>query len=192
VLTFAPEKHEYRWNGTVVPSVTTVLSPLVDLSRIPRNVLEDARARGTAIHRMIELHAKGDLDEDNLPQWLQHPFAQWLKFLDQTGFEIDQSEQRVYHAQYGYAGTFDLTGKLRGKRRRALIDIKRSLLAGRVIGFQTAAYANAIDPGSAFDRYALRLHDDKPYQLEPYQASDDFHSFLTALAFHKLRQRIMQ
>lgn len=193
-LQFDPATHTYTVGGRVVPSVTQVLGPLVDLSKIPRETLEIARQKGTAIHKMAELDARGDLDEDTLPEWMRPVLEQWRKFRADTRFEIIESEQQVYHQKYGYAGTFDLLGSMHGSKILSLIDIKRSFLSGPVIGFQLAAYAAArrkeMDDHHPFHRYALRLNENQPYKLELYDDANDFQSFLTCLSFWKLKQRI--
>ena len=197
-LTFDEATHRYFWNGTEVPSVTTVLRPLTDFSMIPADKLEIARQRGVAVHKMVELDAKGDLDEDALPEWLRPVLIKWRLFLAESGFKLFESEHRVFSRRYNYAGTFDLFGELRG--HYALIDVKRSFFAGPVIGMQTAAYSQAFaesegdDPSSevvraSVRRYALRLNEIGPYRLEPYTNKYDFQNFLTALNFFRLKEK---
>ena len=50
MLTFDAEKHEYRWNGQLVPGVTSILEPLTDFSFVPPDVLRAAQDFGTAVH----------------------------------------------------------------------------------------------------------------------------------------------
>lgn len=193
-LTFEEDGHVYRWHGVVVPSVTTCLSPLTDFSKIPVGTLETARQKGVAVHKMVELHSKGDLDEDSLPTWMTPALEQWKKFVADTGFEMIVSEHRVYHEQYAYAGTLDLLGIINGKL--SFVDIKRSFLAGMVIGFQLAAYSAAYfsQEKNALlrkaDRYALKLNETGPYRLEQFDDYNDFNHFVTCLAFYKLQKRI--
>ena len=191
-LTFDAEKHEYRWQGVAVPSVTQALKPLTDYSAIPLDKLEIARQKGVAVHKMIELDCAGDLDEDALPEWMRPVLVQWRKFVSDSGFVMLLSEHRVYHPDFRYAGTLDLFGMI--KKDHALIDVKRSFLAGGVIGYQTAAYLHALAeqadmvPKTA-KRYALRLNETCPYRLEPFQNSGDFQQFLVALSFHNLKEK---
>lgn len=186
-LHFDEATHTYRYRGDVVPNVTRVLSGLTDYSQIPPDTLEVARQKGVAVHKMVELHAKGDLDEETLPEWMRPVFARWLAFLSDTGFQVLQSEQRVYSKEYRYAGTLDLFGLIRGKE--TLIDLKRSLMGGRVIGLQLAAYAHAL-AAVPVQRYALRLNEAGPYRLEPYTDPNDFRDFLTCLAHYRLKEKL--
>lgn len=196
-LQFDPATHTYTLCGRAVPNVTRVLSPLVDYSMIPAGKLEIARQKGVAVHKMVELDARGDLDEDTLPDWMRPVLAQWRKFCADTGFKVIESERRVYHQTYGYAGTLDLAGMFEGDEF-AIVDVKRSFMAGAVIGLQLAAYSEAYrnektdwpPPSRGAGRFALRLNENGPYRLEPYTDKADFQSFLTCLSFHKLKARI--
>ena len=191
-LTFEEETHTYRWKGVTVPSVTQILGPLTDYSKIPVDKLEIARQKGVAVHKMVELHSKGDLDEEALPEWMRPILGQWKKFVADTGFVVIFSEHQVYNPSYGYAGTFDLYGEMRDGD--AIIDVKRSFFAGSVIGLQLAGYQTAIvstlKMAGQAKRYALRLNENGPYRLEEFADKKDFGDFVTALAFWKLQRRI--
>ena len=162
---------------------------------IPADNLEVARQRGVAVHKMVELDSKGDLDEDKLPDWMRPVLVKWRLFLAESGFKLLESEYRVYSSYYKYAGTFDLFGVLRD--HHVLIDIKRSFFAGPVIGMQTAAYSRALSEDELLDdvvmkntkRYALRLNETGPYRLEQYTDKNDFQNFLTCLNFFRLQEK---
>lgn len=190
MLTFDEAAHRYYWQGTPVPNVTSVLSPLVDLSHIPADTLEIARQKGVAVHKMVELDAKGDLDESVLPEWMQPALEQWRKFVADSGFRMIESEFRVFHPLYRYAGTLDLLGYVHDDP--AFIDVKRSFAAGPVIGLQLAAYHEAYcaqeKVGKRAKRYALRLNENGPYRLEPYTNPNDFNVFLALLTVQRFRE----
>ena len=193
MLRFESEGHRYYWNGAKVPSVTTILAPLTDYSRMPRSVMDRARQEGEHIHKMVELHIAENLDEAALPGWLRPRLAAFKTFQAQTGFRCEASERSVYHVAHQYAGRLDLVGAL-GKL--AVIDIKRSLFAGPAIGLQLAAYQEAENDGrkragqpKAKLRYALQLRADATYRLEPYTEPTDFAVFLAFLTAYKWRQQ---
>lgn len=188
MLTFDEERHEYRWDGKPVPNVTRIIAPLTDYSRIPPEALEHARQQGQAVHKMVELECKNNLDTDNLPDWMRGHLEAWLRFKEETGFECFSSEHRVYHPVLGYAGTLDLAGlmpKLKQSKKPAVIDVKRSFFAGPAIGLQTIAYAegwNATDRATRLEeRYALRLDANGRYRLEPFADRDDRAAFIACL-----------
>jgi len=194
MLSFDAATHTYHYAGRTVPGVTSILQPLTDYSRIPQDTLEIARQNGVAIHKMIELCARVDLDEDALPDWMRPALVAWKEFQSKTGFRIIASEFPVYHPTYGYAGTADLYGELVFAQEFALIDAKRSLLAGAAIGMQLAAYkeAYAVEHKEAkrAKRYALRINEKDPPRLQAYENAGDFTDFLTALNYKRLMERL--
>lgn len=190
MLTFDEAAHAYFWNGQRVPNVTSILAPLVDYSRIPPGTLEVARQKGVAVHKMVELDCKGDLDEDGLPEWMRPVLTQWRLFVRESGFELFKSEYRVFHPRFKYAGTLDLYGAIRGKH--CFIDVKRSFAAGPVIGLQLSAYEEAYEAQEGCPdalRYALRLNENGPYRLEQHADRSDFTTFLSLLTIYNFRRK---
>lgn len=191
-LAFDAATHTYYWRGRLVPNVTRILAPLIDLSMIKPDDLERARLEGVAMHRMIELDVRRELDIDGLPEWLRPRWAAWRRFQAETGFTPITSEFRLYHPVYGYAGTLDLVGD--AADGRWLIDLKRSFAAGAVIGLQTAAYKEAWEWNSEKKklpinrRFGLRLLESSEYRLEPFNDPSDFHTFLALLTVHRWRE----
>lgn len=196
-LTFDAESHTYRWCGALVPNVTRIIAPLTDYSRIPPDVLERARRQGTEIHKMVELSCKGTLDVDDIMTrealaWLRPYLQAWRKFVLETGFELWESEQKVFHGGFHYAGTLDLVGLMKKTKLRdpALLDVKRSFYAGRAIGVQTAGYEEArnreVDKVlRTRHRYGLQLRHDGNYRLQPFEDRGDASVFLACLTLHR-------
>ena len=196
-LTFNEERHEYAWEGKIVPSVTQVLSSLNNWSHIPEGVMVKARAEGQAIHAMVQYETEGTLDEANLPEWLRPFLAAWRKFKDDTGFAVDGSEKRVFHAQYKYAGTADLFGrapKLPKLKGRGIVDLKRSAYDDPITGCQLAGYAAAEDtmqPDTNMRirwRAGLKLQKDGNYRLQVFESNSDWGTFLACLTVHRWLQ----
>lgn len=199
-LTFDEASHVYRAEGRVVPSVTQILSRLSaeEYRFVDRSVMEDAALLGKAVHKMIELDLRGDLDVDALSDGLQVYYTAWQNFRQLSGFQMVLSEQRVYSARYGYAGTLDLAGWLNG--RFSIIDAKRTAQVPHTAGPQTAAYLQALDEsGSTFnvpgseqmaarivgaDRYALHLRADGTWRLVPFTDKSDLRVFLACKTLH--------
>lgn len=206
-LIFEPLAHTYRRpdTGAVVVNVTRALGLLTDLSKVDPVVLEAARLEGVDMHSMTELYFKRDLDEATLPEWLVPRLAALKRFEAETQFECLATERKLYHRRYDYAGTTDLIGRMSLKVRRtqmrvvACVDLKRSFFGGRTIGFQTAAYAQAwndsLPPAEHADkrathRYALKLHANGEYRLEPFADPFDLTNFLTCLNFYRLKESL--
>lgn len=181
MLTFDEASHTYTWDGIKIPSVTTVLSPLVDYSMVHPEVLERGRQLGSAVHRMTELYDLDDLDETSLQPVMLKYLDAWKKFREDTNFVPDTIEKRMYHPIHRYCGTSDRTGVIRGKK--AVIDIKKMMSLGPVIGVQLAAYQamHNLEQEGITHRYALGLRPDGTYRLEPYTDPSDFAVFLSLL-----------
>lgn len=192
LLTFVEAEHAYYVDGVRVPNVTSILKPLTDYSMIGEAQMEIARQKGKATHRMVELWASGQLE--SVPVWMKPIEEQWLKFVAETRFELLKSEYRVYHPTYRFAGTLDLLGNIHGEL--AIVDIKRSFMAGPAIGYQLAAYESAYfaqhkEAGiRRAKRFALKLNEQGPYKLEPFTDENDLWVFLACLTVHNAKLKI--
>ena len=149
------------------------------------------------MHKMVELYCKKNLV--SVPDWMRGHLAAWEQFVENTGFELATSEDRVYNAASGYAGTLDLAGAmLKGKKfGMAIIDIKRSFLAGPAIGIQLAAYQEAfnktvLSADRANLRYALKLNHDGTYRLREFDEPLDYSVFLAHLTIYKHKEKYFE
>lgn len=194
-LIFRADDHTYWMDGRLVPNVTMVLQPLVDYSHIPPEQLEIARQKGIAVHKMIELHCRGDLDEDTLPAWMQSVLPKWIAFQRDSGFRVSRSEYRIYHPAYCFAGTLDLYGELVRAGEFAFIDAKRSFFAGPVTGIQVAAYregyaAQERDKAARrARRFGLRINEREPVLFQEYRDDGQWFEFLALLTAHKIKEK---
>lgn len=189
MLAFDPVEHVYTVGARRVPSVTQTLAPLIDYSQVPAAVLKRAQDLGTAVHRMTELYDLDDLDVDSLSQELMPYLTAWMRFRAETGFVPELIEQRFHHSALHFAGTLDRTGLIKG--RRSVIDIKKMLRLGPVIGVQLAAYKElCIKNGVAIDdRYGLGLRADGTYRLVPYTDKHDWPTFLSLLTLRNFKDK---
>lgn len=186
ILEFNEELHQYKLDGRIIPSVTTILSPLVDFSKIPVATLERKRMLGTALHKCIELHYLDDLDTSTIHEDVAPYFNAFLKFLSESGFKVEKSEMRVFSKTYGYAGTLDLIGTL--NKERVLIDTKSVAMLGQSVGPQLAGYKQAyeeLNPKLKIaKRFALQLKPDGTYRLPEYNDRRDFEVFKSCLSIY--------
>ena len=191
-LQFREDGHEYRLNGVLVPSVTQVLKPITDYSHVDPDQLERARQEGVAIHRMVELDARGRLAVSRLPEWIR-PFYDGLQRCKrETGMVVFHSEHRVYHPVHRYAGTLDLhCGFPLIDVPQSVTDVKRSFAMGRAIGPQTAAYLECLkatgQAKGSYRRFGLRFLPGD-YRLEPFEEPGDFAVFLSLLTIKRWEQ----
>jgi hypothetical protein len=186
-------QHVYRYDGKVVPGVTSLLDRIKMPFYIHDAALEKARAEGIAIHKMVELECLGDLDA--VPEWMAGHLTAWHKFVAQTGFVLEASEHRVWHPVLRYAGTLDLCGvltKLPGKPK-AIIDIKRSFYNAPAIGAQLAAYKMAynytlLSQAQARKRFGLQLRGNGLYSLRAFEGVQDEAVFMACLTLQRFEE----
>jgi hypothetical protein len=175
-LTFDEPSHTYRFEGELVPSVTTILKPLVDFSHVNAGVLSAASSFGTAVHLACELDDLGQLDEKNLDEHLLPYLSAWRRFSTDHSVEWDLVEARVFHKSMRYAGTLDRYGKVAGKH--AVVDIKTSSSLYPSVGPQLAAYKNAIPSAPPVcSRIAVQLKGDGNYIVKHYTDKSDWPLF---------------
>lgn len=189
MLEFNADLHEYRFNGELVPSVTTILKPLVDYAGVHPERLRAAAQLGSMVHLTTELYDLGQLDEDDLDPILVPYLNGWKLFRHEVGFVPATVEKRLYHPA-GYCGTSDRTGMVRD--HMAVVDIKKMMVLGPVIGPQLAAYQQAhnLEGAGITKRYALGLRPDGSYRLKEYTDPSDIACFMSLLNMRRAQDTI--
>jgi len=185
-LTFDPEKHEYRNNGLIVPSVTQILERvgISDFSGVPTETLEYAKIRGTMVHKATALDDEGSLDEESIDPVIMPYVEAWRKFKEEFAFVPLLIERMVYHPIFGYCGTLDRAGNIEEDfDREILLDIKSGVVCEGSVGPQTAAYEEALRNelgGKKRRRYAIKLMGDGNFKLIQCTNTLDFEVFKNA------------
>lgn len=85
--TFDVETHTHRIGDVIVPGITTVIKPLYDFGSVPVHIMEAAKQWGIAIHKMVELECKGELDMTTLDDALLPPLNEFRRWLADYGFK---------------------------------------------------------------------------------------------------------
>jgi len=188
---FDPVAHRYTLGDEVLPSVTEILAPLNDLSRVPADVLDTARARGKAVHAAVEQLELGRIDWATLSDEVAGYLTGWVAFKNDTGWVSDAVEQPLYCTAPRYAGTPDLIGQLGGVR--TVLDLKATWMLHPAVGPQTAAYLNGHNKrhprSKAVRRYALQLRPDGSYNGQPLNDPEDFAVFLNCYQLYHWKKR---
>lgn len=180
-LVFDEETHTYHLNGVRIPSVTQILRPIGgDYSKIPPDVLENARQRGVASHKACELYDLGILDFDSVDETVQQYLTAWVKFMKEHDYEHVASESVGASEKYGYAGTADKLCLLDGVE--TVIDLKCTAKIASATSIQTAAYAELFNSKR---RLCVRLKKDGTYEKREYTDKNDFNIFLSLLNIAK-------
>lgn len=183
-LEFDARTHTYRHGGRVVPGVTSVLEQLQYLDGVPWAVLEAAREFGTNVHLACHLWNQGILNVEALDPALKPYLADWIAFLNETGFYVTASESRIFHQTFRYAGTADAFGTW--QKTSWVVDIKSGAVPDTV-GPQLAAYQQA-----AIMRPRRRLCvqlTGHGYKLHEQKDLSDFALFTSALNLYRYRMK---
>lgn len=192
-LTFDEPTHTYRHNGVVVPGVTSVLKPLMNLDFVDPVVLDAASAFGRAVHKACELDDLGQLEEESLDEALTPYLAAWRKFCRDYDAEWGMVEGFVFNQQLRYAGTLDRFGLVRQRpdvamRAPAIVDIKSGTQLFPAVGPQLAAYHRALPPALASvtaKRLAVQLKPDATYVAKWHDDPTDFAVFASLLTLRQ-------
>lgn len=171
---FDAATHIYSFAGVKIPSVTQILegAGLVDYAGIPKETLDYAAKRGTAVHMASVFFDQDDLDPDSVDPQVAKYLAGWKKFREDHSFKIIESERAHLGTLDGmlYGMTVDRVVEL-GNGNAAILDIKCSTKVHRWTGVQLAGYAIGLCSGdlpAAFRKLAVQLRPDCTYKLYEY------------------------
>jgi len=161
------------------PRVTEILRDMGLSKPYPEGVpaVEWGRARGSAVHRAIELWEASALDTARLHPDVEGPFQSYLKFKMDTGYTADAVEKPICHATLRYRGTLDSQGVYKGDM--AILDFKCAKQPDlEAAAYQLGAYALAEQNGKPFPlpRYVIQLGEDswRPYDVTSPEAVSIF------------------
>ena len=166
VIEFDAEKHQYKVDGEVKPSVTEILEHLTapGYGKVNPAILEEAKARGTAVHELTEAIDYG-MPPEEIDAGLAMYALAYLRFLADYDVEWELIEHQFYEPTMGFCGTIDRAGKIDGKD--AIVDIKTTSSPSTeqkiAVCCQTMAYLLGLN--RRCERYALYLRSDGSYEL---------------------------
>ena len=175
------ELHAYRINNIQVPSVTTILRAAGLYKE--DFFSDDARNRGTYVHKAILYLIQDDLVEDSVPSEYFGYVNAFRRFISEVDIKIDISrcEVPLFSEAYRYGGTPDIVGIMNDD---VLLDIKTGI-ESTVTGIQTAAYEQLLC--QHVKRYGLYLKAAGKYKLIPYTDRNDTKIFNAALTLYHYR-----
>lgn len=155
-LTFDAEKHEYKWAGVIVPSVTQIIRTMPGMEPRDNAGAEYHMSVGTAVHSVIA----GQTSEADYPErWDEiEPYVRsWNLGVRAFNIRVHQFERREYSRRHRYAGTIDALGVV--GIDGALIDMKTGSPADWH-PLQTAAYAELLGTQAPKRRCCIYLDAD--------------------------------
>ena len=151
---------------------------------------------GTAAHTLIEEIIAGQ--DPDIPEEFREVVDNFLAWEREAGIvELDLSEQRIYSAQYLYAGTKDARGwKLRnGKKVLIAMDWKTSNGIWDEMALQVAAYAHAWEEMTgekAEEGWIIRLGKEQPeFEVKKIALEPAFEAFVAALTLYNAMAKDM-
>lgn len=177
----------------ILPGYTRVTEPLQGFSKydlIDPVVLDNAKDRGTRVHKACEMHAKGLLFDmcmvdDDCKNYVEC-FKKWF---DDNVSDVIFTERRFYDDEYKLTGCVDLVAMLKETQEVALIDIKATYSVGLSWSLQTAAYQMMLDNSSVLisKRMALNLPKtgSKVKVVEYDDYSNDLRMYLNCLELYR-------
>lgn len=147
MIEFDEAKHEYKVDGKILPSVTTITSILSNLEykEIDPEILKKAGEKGTAVHKAIENYI--DWNDYELEEKYEPYMIQFKKALKLEKFETIKTEFKLTNNEI--CGTLDNMSELNGKR--IIIDYKttatihKKLLEAQFGGYKILCEANNIN-----------------------------------------------
>lgn len=190
-LIFNEERHEYRENGIIRPSVNQILKAEGYIN--DRWFTKEACARGTAVHTAVQLLEAGQLDWSTVDETVMPRVMAYESFRRETDFEPLFVEAMGSHPHYLYAGRPDLVGILNGFL--VVPDIKtgarQDWMALQLAGYvellpHLQGYADARSKyGDILDRpprrYTIELGANERYHLHEYDDRGDRGTYLSAV-----------
>lgn len=183
-LEFNEALHEYRVGGILTPSVSQILKANGLMENFRHS--ETALNNGTAIHRALELHDLGKLDESSLDPRLKKCLILWDNFKKEIGVSVVLGTEERVHFGVLYAGTIDRVLSLRNGRKM-ILDFK-SGNPQPWAALQTAAYTLAYDLNKHkdYERCCAKIHWDMDRVIyKPYTDHADFNTFMAmATVYH--------
>lgn len=189
-VTFDEERHEYRIDGRLVPSVTQIIKPVQRELGGSEDTLDYKRQIGKALDSAITIHERGEeIDPDSLDAAVAPFFSAWLKFKAETGFRVLLNQPMVYSRKLRFAGTADLFGtRMPGTATPdELVDTKCVWTMDPATAIQTAGYSLAAIESLGIrvkKRGGLQLLRDGSYRYFPYTNPNDEQVFKACLSIN--------
>ena len=124
-----------------VPSVTEILKPYQDFSRVNPSDLELAADRGAIIHSALACRAMGLwYEREGIPEGYRGYFDSGCRWLDHYVKEVKIVEQQLVHKVMGFHGTPDIICVLKGDEEQGVWDYKTGALTHPTWEVQLGGY----------------------------------------------------
>jgi len=197
-LTFDEASHTYRWKGSVVPGVTSLLGSLQSFANISPDGMEAAQERGTDTHNACHFYDEEDIDEAKLLAAQPDVWARlqgWKRFLLDCRPNWSLIEEPLYHEGLRYACRPDRIGELTLNSivvPNCVVEIKTSASKHPVWGVQTMAQAKAFGLPYEARRFTVQLLIGADglgtYKLEEWKDPTDWPVFVSLVTLNQWKR----
>ena len=174
------DKHEYRLNDRLMPSVTTVIGTI--LNHDYSDLDPYYKDFGIAVHKAVELDILGTLEASSITADVLVCLKSYREFAGKCYLENIISETRAYNEKLWVAGTMDIIANLHDGKY--IIDIKtKGKKNSHKNGWhkiQTAGYSLLYDKEQTNPpkRGALYLFREGGYEFVPHPDPRDLSMFV--------------
>lgn len=174
----------------IYPSVTEVISPWVDWSKVPPALLLKAGERGTTVHDICLMRIAQGVFPAGIPEGCEGYVESFQRWFDLMVDEVIFTEERLADVALGFHGQPDWVVK---SRHEGIIhpDLKTPVTSQKAWRLQIAAYDHLIEINKGFipDRSgSLQLRPDGGIaKMNYYEGSrlQDFNVFLSVLNVYR-------
>ncbi len=150
-----------------------------------RWVDEEAKFRGSEIHRIVQLATLGALSQKSVPKALRGWRSSHTTFMRETGFIAQFVEVPLEDYRIGLRGRLDVSGLMNGQR--TVCDFKTGSVAPAT-ALQLCLYGFMLDPTCWWRRIAVKLMNHDKYSLKQYPKTAWATDLATAFACVKKAQ----
>ncbi len=178
-IEFKEAQHLYYVNGVHYPSVTQVIAD-AGLYGNASYFTDYHRDRGSFMHKIIQYHLEGELDEATIDPALQGYFEAWKKFETESSYVSESCEVTKVNEIHRFAGTIDHIGHMNG--HYCLMDVKTGPIYPAT-AIQTGGYA-ILMKSHGVKRFGLQLTKEGKYKLTEFKDWHDSNVFLSALSLY--------
>lgn len=150
-------------------------------------VTEEAKYRGSEVHRAVKLANDGTLKRKSVPQKIGGYFSAFEKFKRECSFVPSATEKELESEELGLRGRMDAKGAIRGQR--VIVDFKSTDSGIReATGLQLVLYGYMDNPNLWSDRVGVQLRSDGTYRLKTWPRAQWQSDLVTARACIRVAQ----
>lgn len=188
---FDPNEHRYHLAGREILGLTKILNlaGFYDFEFVNEDVLERAKARGTAVHLATALYDRRRLDPASVHPEIAGYLEGWKSFIGSKRVQVVDIERPIFSKAWLFACTPDRTVFINGKM--GVLEIKASDYLSPAYQLQTEGQKIAVEEFykiKCSSRFVVRLFDNGTFKLEQFRDAADRARFLASLTIARFKK----